>query len=46
MKSEKKIRARMAMWKMILENMEKHGSDDYDMYLVRVRILEYCWILD
>ncbi len=46
MKSKKQIQERLEMWKIILENMEKQGSDEYAMYPVRIRIFEYSWILE
>ena len=46
MKSEMEIRARMAMWKMILDNMIQEGDNEENLFKVRIRIFEYCWILD
>jgi len=45
MKSEKEIKERLHMWLTILENMEKHDTEEADKYLVKVRIYEYAWIL-
>ena len=46
MKSKKQIKERLEMWKMILDNMMKAGDDEENLFKVRMRIFEYCWILD
>ncbi len=45
MKSEKEIRERLEMWETILDNMMQEGTEEDAIYLVKVRIYEYNWIL-
>jgi len=46
MKSKKQIKERLEMWKTILDNMIKQGDNEENLFKVRMRIFEYCWILD
>jgi hypothetical protein len=46
MKSKKQIEERLEMWKTILDNMIQEGDDEENLFKVRMRIFEYCWILD
>ena len=46
MKSKKEIEERLEMWKTILGNMIQEGDNEENLFKVRIRIFEYCWILD
>ena len=46
MKSKKQIEERLEMWKTILDNMIQEGDNEENLFMVRIRIFEYCWILD
>ncbi|HTH21706.1 MAG TPA: hypothetical protein VL854_05780 [Nitrososphaeraceae archaeon] len=46
MKSKKQIEERLEMWKTILDNMIQEGDNEENLFKVRIRIFEYCWILD
>jgi len=46
MKSKKEIEERLEMWKTILDNMIQEGDNEENLFKVRIRIFEYCWILD
>ena len=46
MKNKKQIEERLEMWKTILDNMIQEGDNEENLFKVRIRIFEYCWILD
>lgn len=47
MKSKEQIEDRLRMWRIILNNMQKHDDTEEEALMrVRVRIYEYLWVLE